>query len=194
MDWKNPGDIGAIVYHCGFCGEKVSSSKGYYSKGSVRMIYICPNCTCPTYIDKIGEMLKQYPGVAYGNKVEYVPENINALYEEARNCMSIQAYTTSVMASRKLLMNIAVEKGADEGLSFMNYVEYLDSKHYIPPDGKEWVDHIRQKGNEANHEIIIMEKEDAEELINFIEMLLKIIYEFPGKMKQKKESSQTNHS
>jgi len=44
------------------------------------------------------------------------------------------------------------------------------------------VDHIRKKGNEANHEIILMDKKDAENLITFIEMLLKVIYDFPARI------------
>jgi len=43
------------------------------------------------------------------------------------------------------------------------------------------VDHIRTKGNEANHEIRLMGRQDAEELVTFVEMLLKFIYEFPSK-------------
>lgn len=82
-------------------------------------------------------------------------------------------------------MNIAVSQGAEEGISFKQYVEYLSENHYTPPGSDEWVHHIRTKGNEATHEISIMEKDDAEELITFIEMLLKFIYEFPSKMKKK---------
>jgi predicted urease superfamily metal-dependent hydrolase len=90
------------------------------------MIYVCPNCTYPTYVDKTKVEYKQYPGVAYGNKVKHVPENIDTLYEESRNCMSVKSFTASVMASRKLLMSIAVDKGAEEGLNFIEYVDYLD--------------------------------------------------------------------
>ena len=61
--------------------------------------------------------------------------------------------------------------------------EYLSDKNYVPPDGKGWVDYIRQKGNEANHEIVLMTKEDAEDLINFSEMLLRFVYEFPSKVR-----------
>lgn len=82
-------------------------------------------------------------------------------------------------------MNIAVSEGAQKNLSFVKYVEYLADNHLIPPKAKEWVDHIRTKGNEANHEIDIMSKDDAQELINFIEMLLKFIYEFPAKIQRK---------
>jgi hypothetical protein len=44
------------------------------------------------------------------------------------------------------------------------------------------VDHIRKKGNEANHEIALMTRVDAEELLSFSEMLLKFIYEFPSRI------------
>jgi hypothetical protein len=79
-------------------------------------------------------------------------------------------------------MHIAVQKGAKQGDSFVNYVEYLAAQGYIPPDGKIWVDYIRQKGNEANHEINLMNEQDAQALIAFVEMLLKLVYEFPKKV------------
>ena len=79
-------------------------------------------------------------------------------------------------------MNIAVSLGAEEEESFLFYVEYLASKGYVPPNGRGWVDHIRKKGNEATHEIALMVKSDAEELILFTEMLLKFIYEFPNRV------------
>ena len=89
-------------------------------------------------------------------------------------------------------MHIAVSKGAKPGDSFISYVEYLADHNYVPPDAKEWVDHIRKKGNEANHEISIMAKDDAGDLIRFSEMLLKVIYEFPASIKKRlKESTPT---
>jgi len=48
-------------------------------------------------------------------------------------------------------MSIAVAQGAKEGQSFLSYVEYLANAGYVPPNGRHWVDHIRTKGNEANH-------------------------------------------
>ena len=64
----------------------------------------------------------------------------------------------------------------------IEYVQYLSDKGYVPPDGKEWVDHIRKKGNEANHEISIMGESDAKDLLGFTEMLLRFIYEFPSRL------------
>lgn len=74
-------------------------------------------------------------------------------------------------------MNVAVNVGAKAGESFIVYVQFLSDKGYIPPNGKHWVDHIRTKSNEANHE---MSREEAERLITFVEMMLKFIYELPS--------------
>jgi len=116
----------------------------------------------------------------------HLPADIAALYREARNCVSVSSHTSAVLTCRKLLMNIAVAQGAKEGESFISYVSYLADKGFVPPNGRGWVDHIRDKGNEANHEIKLMSQQDAEELISFLEMLLKFIYEFPKKVPTKK--------
>jgi hypothetical protein len=160
----------------------VASDKGYYSasqRNGNMYVYICPNCGLANFFD-LDE--KQYPGVAPGNEVGHLPDELSTLYREARNCCSVTAYTASVLASRKMLMNIAVTQGAAEGLKFIEYVEHLAANGFIPPNGRAWVDHIRKKGNEATHEIALMSKSDAEELIAFVEMLLKFIYEFPARV------------
>jgi hypothetical protein len=79
-------------------------------------------------------------------------------------------------------MNISVSLGASAGLRFVEYVEFLANAGYVPPNGKAWVDHIRNRGNEATHEIALMQPNDAQDLIQFSEMLLKFIYEFPMKV------------
>jgi hypothetical protein len=186
VDWKNVQQLKSKSYVCGNCGQALASERGFYAlKGGyvAVSIYLCHHCLRPTYFDTEGT---QIPGYPYGKPVNDIPSvEVDSLYNEARNCTSCNAYTASVLCCRKLLMNIAVSKGAEEGLSFVEYVEFLSGKGFVPPDGKEWVDHIRKKGNEATHEISIMKKEDAEELITFMEMLLKFIYEFPASIKRK---------
>jgi len=86
------------------------------------------------------------------------------------------------MACRKILMHMAVDKGADENRSFAHYVDYLSDHGYITPDGKKWVDYIRSRGNDANHEISLMTKPDAERLLLFTDMLLRLVYEFPASL------------
>jgi len=183
-NWYNGQQIENRSYICGYCGDRVSSNRGYrlgkHQDGSgeqVGGVYICPYCQGPTFFQIDGNRL---PLPAIGNTVKSVPEALNKIYEEARKCTSQACFTGSVLLCRKMLMNIAVEKGEKKGKKFIEYVNYLSGKGYIPPDGKHWVDHIRKKGNEATHEIAIMEEQDAKELLTFTEMLLRFIYEFPN--------------
>lgn len=97
--------------------------------------------------------------------------------------MSTASYTAVVLVTRKLLMHIAVQQGAKQNLSFKKYVDWLEENGYTPPNSQDWVDHIRTTGNEANHEINLMSKVTAEELLVFCMMLLRFNYEFPSRMK-----------
>ncbi len=169
------------AYICGYCDFKVASELGYglVDSTSPRVIgglYICPNCLGATLISPFGK----FPNPVMGNSVSSVPPALDQLYEEARRCTGQGCYTAAVLLCRKMLMNIAVEKGAEEGLRFIQYVDHLETLGYVPPDGRAWVDHIRKKGNEATHEIALMSEKDAEDLLFFLEMLLRFIYEFPG--------------
>ena len=176
--WQGLGNLHERRFVCGSCDTLVSSDRGFHRAPSGQIL-ICPGCGAPTYFDPTG---KQIPGVAAGQAVAHLPDDIKSIYDEARKCIAAGSFTAAVLACRKLLMNIAVSKGAPEGKPFITYVEYLAEKGYVPPDGRVWVDHIRQKGNEANHEIKLMEAADAEDLITFSEMLLKLIFEFPRRV------------
>jgi hypothetical protein len=140
--------------------------------------YICPRCNRTSFF-QVGTAAP-VPGPPYGNEVAALPHEIAVLYKDARACIQAGAYTSAVLGCRKILMHVAVEQGASEGESFMHYVEYLADAGYVPPHGKKWVDHIRKRGNEANHEIIVMEQHDAMELVSFTELLLKFVYELPS--------------
>lgn len=181
MPWENLNRLNSKEFKCGYCGNIVASDIGFMTTSGMEHIYICPHCDQPTYIDYHDV---HTPGIAPGNEVHNLPDNLASLYREARNCVSVGGCTASVLACRKLLMNIAVQQGAEEGKSFLSYVEHLANNGYVPPNGRGWVDHIRKKGNEATHEIALMSQADAEELISFAEMLLKFIYEFPARVPQ----------
>jgi hypothetical protein len=183
-NWVNVQALPATKkYRCGVCDALVASERGFATnQPQAYFITICPMCLRPTH----WEDGKQYPGVAFGSPVQHLPKDIESLYDEARVCCSSSAHTAAVLLLRKLLMNVAVHRGAPEGQSFISYVAYLATQGYVPPDGKVWVDHIRKKGNEANHEITLMEQADAEDLVTFSEMLLKFIYEFPKRVPQPK--------
>lgn len=187
-NWQGAQGIREFQYTCLFCGSLTASTQGWhFTQDGIaphtqpippQLIRICSYCKQLTYFRPDA----QFPGLAFGEPVQNLPPDVAKMYEEARYCTSANAYTAAVMVCRKILMHIGVAEGAPPNKSFKEYVDYLADNNYLPPKGKGWVDHVRGKGNEANHVIVEMKKEDAELLITFVEMLLKFIYEFPSKV------------
>jgi len=104
------------------------------------------------------------------------------LYEELRRAASASAPTAAVATARTLIAHAAVTKGAPEGRgrTFQFYVDWLEAGGFITAPMKPWIDHIRDQGNVAVHELAIATPEDAERVVRFAEMLLRIMFEFPG--------------
>lgn len=193
MAWRSVTSNEPIDWVCGYCGNIVGGTSGYKrelradsSEFDHSKIYICPRCERPTaFICSGGGRVDQVPGPMEGSSVQGLPETVSALYDEIRKCIQAGANTSAVLSSRKMLMHIAVDRGAAEGMTFNEYIGYLDQAHYIPPDGRAWVDEVRKRSNEQNHEIAIATREDAVQLLDFIEMLLRFIYEFPARIRRK---------
>jgi hypothetical protein len=116
INWLNVMPLGAPRrYVCSYCDNLVGPNIGWHGKqpdapgAFTSHIYICSFCNNPTYFD-IQNI--QFPGPAFGRAVASVPQEVAALYGEARSCMTVNAFTSAVLTCRKLLMHIAVEKGA----------------------------------------------------------------------------------
>jgi len=192
-NWRGASELSAFSYVCGHCGNPLSSNVGYTkasnhdgSGSTIGNIYICHHCQKPTHF----ENGVQIPGARPGEDVKGVNDSgVEALYKEAGDAYSQNAFTATVLSCRKLLMHIAVSKGAAAGKSFIEYVEFLSSENYVPRDAKGWVDQIRETGNEANHEIVIMTEEQAKDILSFVTMLMKLVYEFPSKVPTRAKSA-----
>jgi hypothetical protein len=180
--WSNTMQIGNRTYVCSYCDDKVGPNMGYFNNvpaPNMATILICSSCNRPTLF----EGNKQSPAPAFGAKVDHLPSDVESLYEEARQCMQVKAYTCAVLGLRTLLSHIAVERGAEKGLSFQAYVTYLVEKGLAPAGSIDWVDSIRERGNEAAHDLEIMDRKQTEQVISFAEMILKFLYEFPARVK-----------
>src|SRR5438445_12202949 len=179
FNWTNAQDVGALGYTCGYCGHRVGPNRGYYGRspeGYEARIYICPHCSKASFFDN---ERRQTPAVRMGRDVKGITEQgVGRLYAEARDCTGVGAYTGAVLLCRKILMNIAVQHGAPANQPFATYVDFLAASGFVPLNGKTWVDKIRDKGNEATHDIPAMTAADAEQILNFTEMLLRFVYEF----------------
>jgi hypothetical protein len=74
-------------------------------------------------------------------------------------------------------MYVAVEKGAQTGDSFSNYLTHLANLGYITPPMKGWVDLIRKHGNLSTHQLPSPDRTRAESTLMLTAELLRLIYE-----------------
>src|SRR5690606_32458313 len=110
----------------------------------------CSNCHDASVQVDSGAL---FPGVAFGPKIEGLPKDVSVAYDEARRCLSVSALTAAEGMCRKILMHVAVDKGAKEGDTFASYIDYLGQQGYVTPPMKNWVTLIKDHGNEANHKL-----------------------------------------
>lgn len=174
--WDNAVGLSSRKYLCGYCAATVGSATGYFHGKAMLAIYICPNCGYPTLL---GQDSVQIPGPMAGEHVKIGDADVERVYEEARRCMTVDAYSATVMLCRVLLMHIAVEHGAKPGLTFAGYVGAIETEGLIPQKyGKLWLDKVRKLGNAQNHDLPPSTKEDAELALKFLGFLLKFNEEF----------------
>jgi len=173
-------DEGWETYICGHCNTKVTGAVvahyGWKSNTGITIRnkwLLCPNCSLGSV--KVRNSI--FPGSPFGPKLQGLPEDVNAAYEEARQCMKANAYTAAELLCRKILMHVAVEKGAKEGESFASYLTHLENHGYVTPPMKGWVDLIRKHGNKATHKLEAPEKERAQSTVMFTAELLRLTYE-----------------
>ena len=164
------------TYTCGYCNVITSGAvvATYTYVGQIVQWLLCTNCYQGSVKSRSGQI---EPGVMFGPVIEGLPENIAGAYNEARNCFKVSALTACELISRKILMHVAVNKGADEGKSFATYLNYLEDKGYVTPPMKGWVDLIRQHGNLSTHVIEAPDRQRAESTLMFTAELLRLVYE-----------------
>lgn len=191
--WYNAQAIQAVKFVCFRCNTSVSSNQGYSAsllKGSNAkdsgVIAVCPGCTYPnTFINGV-----QHPSPALGRAVEHLPDGVREVYDEARRCFSASSPTAATLILRRLLMFMAAESGADPEGTFKQHVDHLEKAGYVPPGAKDWLTRIRDKGNDAAHRLPHVESQEAEELLDFAEMLLRFKYEFAERMKARAKNTE----
>lgn len=121
------------------------------------------------------------PAALAGEQVEGLPPDIEAAYMEARETAGIDAYTSCELMCRKILMHIAADKGAPEGKTFVEYLDYIEGTGYITPPMRPWLELIRQHGNMSTHRLAPASEERARSTLSFTAQLLKLVYEMEHK-------------
>lgn len=163
-------------YKCGHCGREVSGAIIAYiypDRGGHTKWLQCNACGLGS-VENYGVIL---PGVAFGPEIAGLPSDVEKAYNEARQCMSIAAYNAVELICRKLLMHVAVDKGAKERDTFVAYIAHLEEKGFVAPAMKPWVGLIQKHGTATTHRIAAPDQHRAESTLMFTAELLRVIYE-----------------
>lgn len=189
---------GVISYPCNYRADNEKA----WTNGS------CPKCGvvqlgCVAYVDATGVkwlrctscgmgLVRNHSNVSPSTPPLKTPKGVpdaeREVWEEARACLGVGAYTGAVMLFRKVLFHMAVTQGLpakdekDRAPSFAECVESLQRQGVITPRMRPYVDSIKDVGNEANHEINPIEPDDALRLGKFVQHLLQTAYEMDALM------------
>ena len=130
------------------------------------------------------------PGASPLAEVDGCPADVEAAWTEVRSDLSVGAATSAVMMCRKLLFHIAVEQGLPAvdakgwAPSFEACLAKLRATGILTPLMEPWVQHIKEVGNKANHDLSVISAEDAQRVATFTRQLLVTTYEMPHKMRE----------
>ena len=178
-----PGKV--HLHPCGHCGVRVAGIVvASCPNRSIEWIG-CPACHNGSVANSDGVV---YPMPLPGDETQGLEDSIKGAYKEARQSLSSQNNTACVLMCRKILMYVAVDKGADKGKQFTYYVDYLVEQGHITSTMRDWVDKIRELGNEAAHVIPSSDYETANLALTFTTLLLKNIYEIAHLLKLKSDN------
>lgn len=162
---------------CGHCGTQVSGVVVAYisngAGGAIRWLQ-CPTCLDGSVLSADGSV---HPGVMFGPEIDGLPPEVREAYGEARRCLAANAFTAAEGMCRKILMHVAVDKGAKEGKTFASYIDALATGGYITPPMRDWVTLIKNHGNEAHHLLEPPSQRRAEGTLLFTAQLLRSVYE-----------------
>jgi hypothetical protein len=161
---------------CGHCGIPGSGAViAWHKSGGFMIRWLqCTLCGEPSAQASTGDV---FPGALFGPSIEGIPPDVESAYNEARRCLQVNARTACELMCRKILMHVAVDKGAKEGKTFAFYLDHLESAGYMTPPIRQWATLIKDHGNAATHELAEPDEERAKGTLVFTAELLRLIYE-----------------
>ena len=168
-------DIGRGIqdYICGHCERSVGGLV-IAGIGERQILWLlCPSCGRGSvqHDNTILPLLLSVP------QVRGLPSGICQVYDEARKSFAVEAYTGCELLCRKILMSVAVDRGAAEDKSFEHYVDHLKDNGHITASLKDMTDIIRKNGNQSAHKIGQPDPKRAEYTLEFTAQVLRSIYE-----------------
>lgn len=172
-------------FSCGACGEATNGRAVASVKRSIdgATVWYCV-CSCPqreatVLLERGGSVVAQIPEAREYHPGEKWPPDLAQLFDEAGRAFAAGAYTAVAMVCRKALMACACHEGDTDGKSFTAYVDFIIGSVLTFPKAKDAIDKLRTIGNEANHKIRFVSRDDARRALDVVKYMLNTIYSIP---------------
>jgi hypothetical protein len=154
----------------------------------------CPECHKPFLLQQgatqdpnTGEWDYDEPSVLYPSMRSLdaaVPAKIAAAFNEAAACLGANACTATAIMCRRTVEGLCHHHGAKQGNLKMR-LEQLKESGVIEQRLFEWAEQLRLAGNDAAHDIdVVVEKQDARDLVEFTRALLEYVFTFKNAFEQ----------
>lgn len=188
---EQQGVLGGIVprhrtYPCGACaqttnGRVLASLKRDQDGATVQWcVCSCSREEPSVMIERGGAVVSQIPEAREFEAGDRWPPELGQLFDEAARAFAAGAFTATAMVCRKVLMACACQEGDADGKPFTQYVDYIVGTVLTFPRAKEAIDKIRGIGNEANHKVKFVSRDDARRALSIVSYMLSTIYSLPS--------------
>jgi hypothetical protein len=120
-----------------------------------------------------------------GRRFEEVPDQISSAASEAFACHSINSNRAAILMARSVIEAVAKDKGFTKG-NLLQKIDNLEEANLIHPNIKEMAHGVREFGNDMAHGdfIIPVTEEDAEDVLEFMSLLLSDVYQQPARLER----------
>lgn len=140
------------------------------------------------YFDRFDASIQWLPEKALGKRYEDVPEHIASVASEAYSCFSIEMYRAALLMARTALEATAKQRGITEG-TLAKKIETMAENNIVPYYLENEATEIRLSGNDMAHADLDtpVTKDEANEILGFLDAVLDHVYQQPTKAKRRKE-------
>jgi hypothetical protein len=174
--------------HEGYATEKIDEPILYYTEKGRWSIGMCPSCRNCTLIKLEDKKLGVFPYPLPSPTDERIPEKIRKDLDEAKICLSVNAFRACAGMCRRALQQACILKGISPKKRLEEQIDELAGRGIITNDLKELAHGVRWVGNDALHpKNPEVTEEDAKEILNLTEQFMEVIFVAPQKVKEIKE-------
>ena len=160
-----------------------TNEKGRWSVG------VCPACkNCVLIRLKDNGKIDVFPHSLPPPTDERIPDKIRKDLDEAKACLTVNAFRACAGLCRRALQQACILKKADKNKKLKEQIDELADKRIITEDLRNLAHSVRWVGNDALHpENQDVTEEDAKEILNLTEQFMEVIFVAPEKVKEIKE-------